>query len=309
MKSKTLLAFAILPVVLGSSLTGGPHRAARAVPGGSTATAPVIAAAGDISCYRGDDGEYSCRDKATSDILMRMDPDRVLVLGDGQYEEGSLWSYRTFYDDTWGRKKGITRPAPGNHEYHTDDASGYFDYFGAAAGPRGKGYYTFTLGTWRIIVLNSNCDDVACGEGSAQNNWLEKILAENPSRCSLAIFHHPRFASGAEHGNNTEVAPFWADLYAHHVDVILNGHEHNYERFVAQNPNGVKEGGRGIRQFVVGTGGRSLYGWGTVKRNSEVRNNTTFGVLKMTLHPDRYEWQFVPEAGKTFTDKGQQTCH
>jgi hypothetical protein len=206
------------------------------------------------------------------------------------------------YAPSWGRHKARTKPSVGNHEYQTPGAAGYFDYFGAAAGDRTKGYYSYGLGEWHIVVLNSNCSIVSCGAGSAQEQWLRADLAANPAACTLAYFHHPRFNSGASHGNTPAVQPLWQALYD-------AGNEHLYERFGPQTPGGVADAARGIRQFTVGTGGRGLYNWGTIKPNSEVRNNTTFGVLALTLGSGSYDWRFVPVQGATFTDAGTGACH
>jgi hypothetical protein len=202
-------------------------------------------------------------------------------------------------------------PSPGNHEYNTLNATGYYGYFGAAAGDPSKGYYSFDLGDWHIIVLNSNlsCDVIGCAAGSPQEQWLRADLAANSKFCTLAYWHHPRFNSGASHGNNIEMAPFWNALYEYNADVILNGHEHVYERFAPQTPSAVADPDHGIRQFTVGTGGRSHYTFGTIQPNSERREGNTYGVLKLTLHATGYDWQFVPVAGASFTDSGSGTCH
>jgi hypothetical protein len=195
----------------------------------------------------------------------------------------------------------------GNHEYHTAGASGYFSYFGAAAGDPTKGYYSYDIGTWHIIALNSNCSRVGgCGVGSPQEQWLKADLAAHPNMCTLAYWHHPRFSSG-DHGSNTSYDAFWKAIYAAGVEIVLNGHDHSYERFAPQNPSGAADP-NGIQEFVVGTGGKNHYAFGTIKANSVVRNSDTYGVLKLTLHPTSYDWQFVPEAGKTFTDTGTRNC-
>jgi hypothetical protein len=200
---------------------------------------------------------------------------------------------------------------PGNHDYHTSGASGYFGYFGGAAGDPSKGYYSFDLGGWHVIVLNTSdgCATISCAAGSPQEQWLKADLAAHPAQCTLAMWHQPRFNSGAEHGNDTDVAPFWNDLYAAGADVILNGHEHVYERFAPQDPEGRGDPQRGIREFVVGTGGAPLYAFLPPEPNDRVRNAETHGVIKLTLHPDGYDWRFVPVAGESFTDSGSGECH
>jgi hypothetical protein len=235
----------------------------------------------------------------------------VFTLGDNAYPNGSTSDYADCYDSSWGRHKARTRPSPGNHEYNTANASGYFSYFGSAAGTQGQGYYSYNLGDWHNIVLNSNtnCVAISCAAGSAQEQWLRQDLAANTKSCTLAYWHHPRFNSGLEHGNSLAVAPFWDALYEYNAEIVLNGHEHIYERFALQTPNAVADNARGIREFIVGTGGASHYPFGTTKANSEVRNNTANGVLKLTLRTGGYDWVFVPAGSATFTDSGSGTCH
>jgi uncharacterized repeat protein (TIGR01451 family) len=259
----------------------------------------------------------------TSNLLVGADLAGVLTLGDNQYECGSYSSFLQSYDPSWGRLKPITHPAIGNHEYQispgTDcDATalgnGYFDYFDGVgnpsgpAGQRGSGYYSYDVGTWHLIALNSNCSKVSCAAGSPQESWLRSDLAANPGRCTLAYWHHPRFNSGMTHGDTPSVGPFFQGLYDYGADVVLNGHEHVYERFAPQTPAGVADP-RGIREFIVGTGGKSHSTFAAVKPNSEARDSTTYGVLELTLHPGGYDWGFAPEAGGTFTDSGSGTCH
>lgn len=282
--------------------------------GSATALDPVIAAAGDIACspadsrYNGGVGTaFSCRQLATSTLLTGGSLDGVLALGDEQYENGELANFQQAYDPTWGRVRSITFPAPGNHEYQTAGASGYFSYFGAAAGDPARGWYSFDLGAWHVVALNSNCSQIGgCGTGSAEEQWLKADLAAHPGACTLAFWHHPRFSSGWA-GNAANVGAFWQDLYAAHVDIVLNGHDHDYERFAIQNPSEQPDA-NGIREFVVGTGGEEHHGWTSIQPTSEVRNDDTFGVLGLTLRPTSYEWSFVPEAGKTFTDSGSEAC-
>ncbi|HEY6104116.1 MAG TPA: metallophosphoesterase [bacterium] len=277
-------------------------------------TDPVIGAAGDIACDPGNsyfNGRVGtlCQMKATSDLLLGLNAAAVLPLGDLQYEDGALSKFRRSYDRTWGRLKAITRPAPGNHEYGTRGAQGYFDYFGEIAGDPGQGYYSYDIGAWHLIALNSNCGPVGgCGSGSPQERWLRADLAAHPARCTLASWHHPRFSSGF-HGSDRRYDAFWRALYDAGADVVLTGHDHHYERFAKQDPNGRPDPGRGIREFVVGTGGRSLYGLKEGEDNSDVFNAETFGVLALTLHPTSYEWRFVRGPGKDFADSGRAACH
>ena len=281
----------------------------------STPTPPptdavVVAAVGDIACPpTSTTTPDACRQMATSDLLVGATPDAVITLGDNQYNNGESSNFNLSYDPSWGRYKAITKPSPGNHDYNTAGAAGYYGYFGAAAGDPSKGYYSFNLGGWHIIALNSNCAYVSCSAGSTQEQWLRADLAANPAPCTLAFWHHPRFTSGTGHSNDISVTPFWQALYDYGADVVLSGHVHNYERFAPQAPNGAADSVRGIREFVVGTGGKSLYASGAGITNSEVRNGSTFGVLKLTLRPTGYDWAFTPEAGKTFTDTGSHACH
>jgi hypothetical protein len=269
----------------------------------------VIAAAGDIACDTLVAGEDSCHHRATSDLLVGAGYDRVLALGDSQYEDGSIQEFRAYFHPTWGRVKRLIRPAVGNHEYGTRGAGGYFRYFRHRAGPRDKGYYSFDLGAWHLVALNSNCGEVSCAAGSEQGRWLRADLAANDSTCTLAYWHHPRWSSGTTHGNNDDVAPFVGALHESGADLILVGHEHNYERFAPQDPDGELDNTNGIREFVVGTGGKAHHAFGSPEPNSEVRNAATYGVLILTLHPDSYDWEFVPEGGESFTDSGTADCH
>jgi hypothetical protein len=267
---------------------------------------PVFAGAGDIANCSSLAGA-----EATAKLLDAI-PGTVYTLGDNAYGSGTATEFANCYDPTWGRHKARTRPAAGNHEYRTSGASGYFGYFGSAAGPTPQnGYYSYDLGQWHVVVLNTNdqCSYVSCAAGSAQAKWLQADLAAHPAQCTLAYFHHPLFTSGNYSPGFSAVKPLWDVLYSGGAEVVLNGHDHIYERFAPKTPSGAKNQESGIREFVVGTGGAEHYGINTVQPYSEVRNTGTFGVLKLTLHPTSYDWQFVPEAGKTFTDSGSTSCH
>jgi hypothetical protein len=275
-------------------------------------SAPLIGAAGDIACApRGGEG---CAHAATSDLLLRTGPAAVLALGDQAYEDGTLEEYRTVFEPTWGRLGELLHPVPGNHEYHTPQAAGYFDYFngpGVAfgrAGARGSGWYSFDVGSWHLVALNSNCGEVGgCQAGSPQEQWLRADLAKHSAACTLAFWHHPRFSSGP-HGGAADVQPLWQALQDAGADVVLSGHDHDYERFAAQTAAGVADPGVGLRQFVVGTGGRELRPIKRTQPNSEVHDHSSFGVLLMTLAPSGYDWRFVPAVGP-FTDAGSAACH
>ena len=269
-----------------------------AAPGGSF----VLVGAGDIASCSSDG------DEATATLLDTIDG-TVFTLGDHAYEAGTPIEFAACYEPTWGRHKSRTRPSPGNHDYLTPSASGYFDYFGPAAGDPDRGYYSYGLGAWHIIVLNSNCSDVGgCGPGSPQERWLRADLAAHPAACTLAYWHHPRFSSGTQ-GNEADVTAFWQALYEHGAEIVLGGHDHVYERFAPQKPNGEPDPVGGVRQFVVGTGGATRHRFaGPPAANNESRDDDTFGVLKLTLHPTSYEWRFIPVAGRTFTDSGRGRC-
>lgn len=257
---------------------------------------PVLVGAGDIAnCNK-------TADEATAKLLDNI-PGTVFTVGDHAYPDGTAAQFSDCYEPNWGRHKDRTRPSPGNHDYHVSGAAGYFDYFGAAAGDPAKGYYSYNLGAWHIIALNS---EITYSAGSAQETWLRADLAANPTVCTLAYWHRPRFSSG-QHGNIAGSQALWQTLYEYGADVVLNGHDHIYERFAPQNPNGQADP-KGIREFVVGTGGAALYSFGSVQPNSEARNNTVYGVLKLTLHSTSYDWQFVPIAGQTFSDSGSANC-
>jgi hypothetical protein len=263
---------------------------------------PVLVGAGDIA----DCG--SSGDEATAALLDDI-PGTVYTTGDNVYDAGTANEFVNCYHPSWGRHKERTRPAAGNHDYMTTGAAGYFGYFGALAGDPSKGYYSYDLGKWHIIVINSNCSYVGgCGAGSPQEQWLRADLAAHPALCALAYWHHPRFSSGT-HGSHTTMWPVWQALYNAGADVVLNGHDHDYERFSPQDPNGTADPGQGIREFVVGTGGKDHYAFGLPIANSEMRNADTFGVLKLTLRATSYDWEFVPVAGEAFTDFGSALCH
>jgi hypothetical protein len=266
-------------------------------------------AAGAVMVGAGDIATCSVSgDEATAKLLDGI-PGTVFTTGDNVYESGTAAQFRDCYGPSWGRHTARTKPSPGNHEYYATGASGYYGYFGSAAGSSSKGYYSYDRGDWHVVVLNSMCEKVGgCGATSPMVSWLRNDLAANPNRCTLAYFHHPLFSSG-KHGNQTKMRPAWEALYAANADVVVNGHDHHYERFAPQRPGGVLDRERGIREFVVGTGGASHSRLGTVKANSRVRNASTYGVLKLTLNADSYSWKFVPVAGKTFTDSGTTSCH
>ncbi|MBT8479142.1 MAG: metallophosphoesterase, partial [Gemmatimonadetes bacterium] len=246
-------------------------------------------------------------DEATA-LLLDGIPGTVFTLGDNVYEDGTPEEYANCYDPTWGRHKTRTYPAIGNHEYHADGGAPHFAYFGASAGEPDKGYYSYEAGAWKVVVLNSNAGKVPVSAGSAQEQWLRAELAASDHACTLAYWHHPRFSSGV-YGDDDRFDALWQALYEFGADLVLVGHEHHYERLAPLNPAGELDSANGIRQIIAGTGGRYLRPTGVPRTGSEVRASDTFGVLKLTLRHDSYDWQFVPVAGHTFTDAGSDICH
>lgn len=265
---------------------------------------PVVAAVGDIACKPGAvTTAKTCQQVAVSNSILAARPARVLTLGDNQYPDGTLAQYRGAYHRSFGRLRAITSPAPGNHEYHTSGAAGYYAYFGTAAGERTKGYYSHDVGSWHVVVLNSERDIRATG---AQLTWLKKDLAAHPNRCTLAVLHKPRFSSGS-HGSNAAMKPFFDALVSARADLLLAGHDHDYERFAPQTGAGVASAS-GLTEVVSGAGGKNLYGFGSRVANSVARSSAGFGWLKLTLRPTRADLQFVGVAGNTYRDRTTVTC-
>jgi len=256
----------------------------------------------------------------TVDVIRANPPAALLMLGDAVYENGTADEYRDCYEPTWGQFKAITRPIPGNHDFQLDE-NPYFDYFGAAAGERGKGWYSFDVGAWHVVALNTELklgtratpwvdrDYQVQGPGTEQYEWLKADLAAHPNRCVAAMLHRPRYTTSGLHNDALAIVPLYQLLYDAGADLMLAGHSHSYERYPELGPNDDVQPGRGIRNFVVGTGGAKLQPLDPPAHNVDVRNADTFGVLKLTLHPDRYDWQYLPAAGFTFTDSGSTSCH
>lgn len=293
----------IVPAMLVLGACKTPEERAPAVPV-AAAAAPgrdtvILVGAGDIADCDWDGDEQTAR-------LLDSIPGTVFTAGDNAYGSGTAAQFTRCYGPTWGRHRARTRPAPGNHDYETNNGGPYFVYFGAQAGEPGRGYYSYDLGAWHVISLNSN---IRMRAGSAQERWLRADLAATRARCVLAYWHHPRFSSSTGHGNDPSAQPLWQALYDFGAEIVLGGHDHDYERFAPQTPDGRADSERGIREFVVGTGGAERYSFGSPQPNSEVRNGDTWGVLKLTLMPDGYRWQFVPVVGKTFSDSGSGRCH
>ena len=277
--------------------------------GQTPATTVTVAAAGDIACPAADPVVPTyCQMAATAELVKAAKVDAVLALGDLQYPKGALSNFNTSYDATWGAFKAITYPVPGNHEYYTSDAAGYFAYFGERAGDLKRGYYSFDLGAWHLVALNSNCDAVGgCGKRSPQGQWLREDLWNHPARCTLAFWHAARFSSGP-HGSHPELRDLWGMLEDAGTEIVLNAHDHLYERLGPQT-NDARPSPSGIREFVVGTGGASHYPALLPAPNRQTITTTDFGVLLLTLAPEGYRWQFRGVPGSTFHDAGRGRCH
>jgi len=265
----------------------------------------VLVGAGDVGECNSDG------DERTAELIDDIDG-TVFITGDTAYPDGTAENFADCYDPSWGRFKERTRPALGNHEYNDPDAQGYFDYFGEQAGEPGKGYYAYDAGTWRVIVLNSNCsragEEAGCDPHDDQLAWLNEELAANQNDCTVAYWHHPRWSSG-EYGDDTNMSTFWEVLYDAGADLILNGHEHYYERVTPLDADGNPDDEHGIRQIIVGTGGGEQTVVAAQREHSEVLGLAVYGVLKLTLKTGGYDWEFIPVEGSTFTDTGSRTCH
>jgi calcineurin-like phosphoesterase family protein/WD40 repeat protein len=298
---------------------------ARSIDWSSVPGDPVIAGAGDVACDPSspffNDGfgtSGACHELYTSNELLKMDLNSVFMLGDAQYEDNTPEKFAQSFDPTWGRLKPIMHPVIGNHEYYEPSASGFWDYFdgpgqsNGIAGPRGEGWYSFDIGTWHVVALNSNCDHVGCTAGSPQEQWLRADLAAHPAKCTLAVMHHPLVSSGESdegEGSTPAVAPLWQALYDYGADLVYSGHDHAYERFAPLNPQAQVDPARGIRMLLTGTGGKNLQAPVGLRAGSEVRQGQSFGVTRVTLHPTSYDWQFVPDTPGGFTDAGSGACH
>jgi hypothetical protein len=314
-----LAAFALVSIAAGcggeagtagaeptSATTGAAQAQAGTAP--TSVRGPTLVAAGDVACAPGEPRtRFACHQVDTAALIARLKPDAVAVLGDLQYETGSLADFEGSFDRTWGRFRDRMHPAVGNHEYGTPGAADYFAYFGDRAGQPGEGWYAYELGSWHVVVLNANCDIVGCGRGSPQQRWLRSDLAAHPARCTLAYWHQPRFSSGL-HGSDPTLAPLWRTLQRGGADVALSGHDHDYERFAPQDPRGRLDRAHGIVQFVVGTGGKSHYPILLAHAASRA-HASVFGVLALTLGRGAYRWRFVAEPGVGFRDGGTTRCH
>jgi alkaline phosphatase len=273
---------------------------------GPAAAKPItVLIAGDIAMGTADSGE-----ELTAQLIEQR-KGLVITAGDNAYESGTLAEFRVHYAPTWGRFLERTRATPGNHEYYTPGARGYFDYFGWRAGPERLGYYSLKVGDWRIYALDSEvCElDVGCGPGSPQYTWLKKTLAKPAARCSLAVYHTPLFSSGF-HGNEPRVRPLYRLLYEAGVELIVNGHEHDYERLAPARPDGRIDSKKGVHQIIAGTGGAPLRPKGAREAaHSRLYSDDAWGVLELRLKQRSYTWTFLPVEGETFTDRGTRSCH
>jgi acid phosphatase type 7 len=265
---------------------------AQTAPLQAEAASVVLVGAGDISTCDNSNDEASAK-------LLDNISGTVFTAGDNAYPSGTYTQFTNCYHPTWGRHKSRTKPVPGNHEYNTSGAAGYFKYFSNT-----PSYYAYNLGDWRIYALNSEID---VSSTSAQAKWLKNDLTANPKRCVLAYWHKPRWSSGSHYGSNSKYQTLWKTLYDAGAELVITGHEHHYERFKEMNASGTASA-PGLREFVVGTGGASHYGFGSILSTSQVRNSSTYGVLKLTLNSTSYSWKFIPVAGKTFTDSGTTNC-
>ena len=286
-----------------SSAPSTPGGTSGAIPGDTPVVSEVFVGAGDIADCRSEG------DSQTAAILDALPGAQVFTLGDNAYEDGTREQFDQCYGPTWGRHRDRTWPSPGNHEYRTSGAAGYFDYFGERAGPSDRGWYAFDLGEWRVYSLNSNCGEIGgCGRDSRQVAWLRDDLAQNPARCSLAFMHHPRFSSG-EHGSDESLNAIWVALSEAGAELVLAGHDHSYERFQPMDAAGAVDQERGVTMFVVGTGGRSHYGFKTILPTSAARSSGVWGVLELTLSPEGWSSRFIPVSGGSYTDRASGTCH
>jgi acid phosphatase type 7 len=311
------LSICSLLIVIGACRTLGQEPAAKRPATPETTPKATKKKSPDTFTLVGAGDIVGCSDlsgaEATAKLIDAI-PGTVFAAGDLAYQRGTYEEFIKCYGPTWGRFKSRTRPTPGNHEYYGTAATGYFRYWDGRAGDPGKGYYSYDLGSWHIVVLNTNCGSSqlgGCAEGSPEETWLKQDLAAHPNVCTLAYGHHALFSSGLlpKHAEHPELRAFWQDLYDTHADLILAGHEHSYERFAPQDPQGNPDPGHGIREIVVGTGGRSHTPLGYAKPNSEVRDDKTYGVLKLTLSPGKYRWEFIPVPEKSFHDSGEGVCH
>ena len=320
MRRLHLLTLSVLAAACSPSVPAGDAPAtvmtAPAPPIPALGGRPIVAVAvGDAVCQNANPIDDSCHQGEVAVLVDTVAPDVLFFLGDLQYPTGALADFRKYFEPAFGRFRAIIRPVPGNHEYLTPDGDGYFDYFnglGAAdgiAGNRARGYYSFEAGRWHVVAINSNCDRIGgCAAGSAQERWLRGDLLAHPGQCILAYWHHARFSSGG-HGDSPEMRAIWQTLENAGADLVLAGHDHDYERFAPQRSDGARDDRDGIRSFVVGTGGFNLRAFGRARSVSEVRFNDAYGVLRLTLDSAGYSWRFLSTPGGRTRDEGEAACH
>ncbi|MBI5310634.1 MAG: metallophosphoesterase [Actinobacteria bacterium] len=267
----------------------------------------TVVALGDVACAPGEAvTDTRCRQDQVAALTRSLAPEQLWLAGDLQYSIGAGEAFSGSFDSAFGEFRSIWRPVPGNHEYYTPGATGYYGYFGRSAGDPRRGYYSFDAGAWHVVALNSNCDDVPCGYGSAQLRWLARDLKANPNRCVAAIWHHPRYSSG-KHGDDPRMRPFWRTLVKARAELAITGHDHHFEAFLPQDENGVLRPRSGLRQFVIGTGGRSLYSTPGSANNSQALVQDHFGALVLKLRPGDWSWRFASESGLTLAS-GDGRC-
>jgi hypothetical protein len=288
----------LVAIVAGFAVHGAPAAGAT----------PTIAAVGDVACAPGSrTTPVGCRERAVADAIARVDPDSLWLLGDIQYPYGSLEAFTRSFGPAFERFRSIWHPVPGNHEYLTPGAAGYFAFFGAAAGRADRGYQSFDVGRWHVVALNSNCEFVACDAASAQAKWLRADLRRHPQRCTAALWHHPRYSSSSGHGDDPRTSALWRILQAHRAEFVLSGHDHDFEAFARQDETS-RADRTGLQQFVVGTGGFGAYGFRAARPNSIARRDGRFGFLSMTLRARSYSWRFIGEDGARLA-AGSARCH
>ncbi|MFZ6743311.1 metallophosphoesterase family protein [Undibacterium sp. JH2W] len=308
MRISSVLICLITLLTLAAHATDKNKQSARKAPEKKLNVSVSVYAAGDIAECKKKPAKESMAARTAELIAAGLDKDstaRAITLGDNTYPIGSPEEFSRCYEPTWGRFKDKTLPAPGNHEYGMPKALGYYNYFGELAGPDRRGYYATRLGKWLVLSLNSNLDET---QMEVQLSWLKEELAANKLKCTLAFWHHPAYSSGG-HGNNKNMQDVWKILSAAKADIVLSAHDHNYERFAPLDANGDRDDKNGIRSFIVGTGGAKLTPMFIAKGVTEIRDNSTHGVLKLSLHEKSYEWEFMPVPGQSFSDKGQAACH
>jgi hypothetical protein len=305
---RLVVALVLVVVIAGVAVAASLLLRGRETPSGATVETATFVGAGDIAeCPTQGDEQTAL----LLDEIVAEHPETIIyTTGDNAYQDGSYQEYLDCYEPSWGRHKDRTYPAVGNHEFKQTKAEGYHEYWGDRGGPFDLYYYSYDVADWHIVVLNSECHRVGCefnSEDGDQVEWLEADLETSDARCTIALWHAPRWSSG-RYSNDSEYDTFWRVLYEHGVEIVLNGHEHLYERFEPMNPDGDVDEARGIQQFTVGTGGGNLRGFRDLQENSAARGSE-HGVLQFELGPDGYAWEFLAVDGADFTDAGSATCH